>query len=101
MDDSVRWKRMLLNVYDNHAVIFTKDDNLDWYEYDVDSIKKTFSFHNGPDKKTWKILNYTNPSKDELQLTGNWKGRAIQVSMKVLPQESFPLNREKVKLVGD
>jgi hypothetical protein len=101
MDDSVRWKRMLLNVYDNHAVIFTKDDQLDWYEYDIDSVKKTFSFHNGPDKKTWKVLNYTVPSKDQLQLTGNWKGRAVQVSMKVLPLESFPLNREKVKLVGD
>jgi hypothetical protein len=101
MDDSVRWKRMLLNVFGNNAVIFTKDDNLDWYELDIDSLKKTFTFHHNPDKKTWKIFNYTYPSKDELQLTGNWKGRAIQASMKIWPVDSMPLNREKVKLVGD
>jgi len=101
VDDSVRWKRMLLNVYNNHAVIFTKDDQLDWYECDVDSAKKTFTLHNNPDKKSWKIFNYLNPSKDQLQLTGKWKGRAIQVSMKAWPVDSMPLNQEKVKLVGD
>jgi len=100
MDDSVRWKRMLLNVFNNHAVIFTKDDQLDWYEYDLDSAKKTFTLVD-PDKKTSKIFSYTYPSKDQLQLTGKWKGRAVQISMKEWPVDSMPLNQEKVKLVGD
>jgi hypothetical protein len=101
MDDSVRWKRMLLNVFGNHALIFTKDDNLNGYEYDLDSVKKTFTFHDNPDKRTWKTFSYTRPSSDRLQLAGKWKGRDVEISMKIWPVDSIPLNQEKVKLVGD
>jgi hypothetical protein len=101
MDDSVRWKRMLLNVFGNHALIFTKDDNLEGYEYEVDSLKKTFTFHDDPDKRTWKTFNYTRPAKDRLQLAGKWKGRDVEISMKIWPADSIPLNQEKVKWIGD
>jgi len=101
MEDSVRWKRLLVNLFNNHVVVFTKDDNLDWYEYDVDSIKKTFTFHDNPDKRTWKTFNYTYPSNEQLKLAGKWKGRNVEISMKIWPDDSIPLNQEKVKLVGD
>ncbi len=75
MDDSVRWKRVLLNVFGNHALIITKDDNFDGYEYDVDSIKKTFTFHDNPDKRTWKTFSYSYPSNDRLQAATGTSGR--------------------------
>jgi hypothetical protein len=76
-------------------------DQLDWYQCNIDSVKKTFTLHDNPDKKTWKIFNYTKPAKDQLQLTGKWKGINIQVLLKPFPLDSMNLNKEKIKLIQD
>ncbi len=99
--DTIRWKRLALFVYGNNAVVYNMKDKPDWYQCDVDSVDKVYTFHDGPDRKNWKFLKYYYPSKDVLQLTGKWKGKDIKVLMKATSPDSIPLNKEKIKLIGD
>ncbi len=95
VSDTLRWKRVLMNVYGDNFVIANMNDKLDWYDGDVDSLKKTFSLHDNPDKITWKIFSYTKSAKDQLQLTGKWKGINIQVLLKPFPLDSIYLRTRK------
>ena len=99
--DTLRWSRLALFVYGNYAVIYNMKNKLDWYQCDVDSIKKTFTLHDNPDKKKWKLFHYIYPSKNQLQLTGKWKGKDINVLLKSSSTDSIPLNHEKIKLITD
>jgi hypothetical protein len=67
----------------------------------IDSIKKTLTFHDSPDTANWKVFQHTNPSKDKLQLTGKWEGKDIKVMMESSPIDSIYLNKEKIKLLQD
>lgn len=71
-------------------------DKAKWFKFDLDSAKKTFTLHSGPDKKKWKVFHYNNPAKDQLQLAGKWKGRDVSVLLKLSPVDSIPLNKERV-----
>lgn len=97
--DTVRWKRLFMQ--GKEAIICNMKDADDYYEYDIDSIKKTITLHDNPNKKTWKVFHYTYPAKDQFQLTGKWKGKDINVLMKSNPIDSIPLNKEKIKLIQD
>ena len=97
--DTLRWKRLLMR--GNHAIVCSMTDDQDHYDYDIDSIKKTITLHDNPNKKTWKVFNYSYPAKDKFQLIGKWKGRDINVLMKSTPIDSLPLNKEKIKLIQD
>jgi len=101
--DTLRWKRFLLfnQWHADHAVVMSMNDEPDWYFYDVDTIKKTFTLYDNPAKKTLNILHYISPSKDQLLLTGKWKGHDIQVALKLYPMDNMYLNKEKIKLVRD
>jgi len=99
--DTLRWNHLALFVYGDYAVVYNMKDKTDYYQFDVDSVKKTYTFHTTPDKKSWRVLHYSYPAKDILQLTGPWKGNNIRVSMKLSPIDSIPLNREKIKLITD
>lgn len=99
--DTLRWNHLALFVYGDNAVVYNMKDKTDWYQFDVDSVKKTYTFHNSPNKDYWPILHYSYPAKGVLQLKGMWKGKDINVSMKLSPIDSIPLNREKIKLIND
>lgn len=97
--DTLRWKRLLIR--GNHAIVCNMMDVYDYYDFDKDTIKKTITLHDNPDKKTWKLFHYTYPAKDKFQLIGKWKGKDIYVLMKSTPIDSIPLNKEKIKLIQD
>ena len=101
--DTLRWKRLLLfnQWHADRAVVMNMKDEPDWYQYEIDTLKKTLTLHDTPDKSTWKVLNYTYPSKDKMQLSGKWKGHDIQVQLKVFPIDSMWLNKEKIKVIRD
>jgi hypothetical protein len=101
--DTLRWKRLLLfnQWHADRAVVMNMKDKPDWYQYEIDTVKKTLTLHEGPDKSTGKVLYYTNPSKDIMQLTGKWKGHDIKVSLKVFQVDSMYLNKEKIKVIRD
>ena len=99
VSDTLRWKHILMNVYGDNFVIANMQDQLDWYDCDADSLKKTFTLHDNPDKKTWKVFSYIKLAKDQLQLTGKWKGRNIQALLKPFPLDSIYLVKEKIKLI--
>jgi len=97
--DTLRWRRALLNVRGNYFVVWTMNDDKNWFEFETDSIKKTFTLHNNSNKATWKTLHYSYPSKDKLLVTGKWKGRDFSALMKLSPVDSIPLNKEQVQLI--
>ena len=100
LTDTLRWKRFTFD-YDNYAIIFDMNDNKDWYECDIDSVKKIFTLHDNPDTATWHVFHYAYPSKDSLLLTGKWKNRDVRILMKSIPIDSMPLIKEKIKLIQD
>ena len=81
--DTLRWKRVLLFVYVNNMVIYDMKDQQHWYQFDVDSSKKNFILHDDPKMGDWKIFHYNYLSKDQLQLTGKWKGNDINATMQI------------------
>jgi hypothetical protein len=97
--DTFRWKRVLF-VYDNYIVIYNMKDKQDWYQYDTDSLKKNLTLH-GLNKSPAKTLQYNYPSAGQLQLSGKWKGKDINVSLKLSPVDSMYLNKEKIKIMQD
>ena len=99
--DTLRWNRLMLFVQGNEAVIFNMKNKEDTYQVDVDSLKKTYTFHDSPDKKKWNIFNYSFPAKGELKLTGKWKNQDINVLLQQISADSIPLNQEKIKLMND
>jgi hypothetical protein len=101
LTDTLRWKRVFLSVYGDQFVIANMKNNMDWYQFETDSIKKTFTLHDNPNKATWKVFHYTNPAKDRLQLTGKWKGKDISISLKLSPVDSIPLNKEGIKFIQE
>lgn len=101
LTDTLRWKRVFLSVYGDQFVIANMKDNTDWYDFEMDSIKKTLTLHDNPDKATWKVFHYTKPAKDQLQLAGKWKGKDISVSLKLLPVDGIPLNKEGIKFIQE
>jgi hypothetical protein len=99
MTDTLRWKRLL--VYGNRVVVCNMSDKQDRYTCDVDSGKGTFTFHANPDSTNRHLFHYSYPEKDQLQLSGQWKGRDIRVTMKLFPADSIPLNKERIGLIQD
>jgi len=101
--DTLRWKRFLLfnQWHRDCAVVMNMKDEPDWYQYDIDTVKKTLTLFQTPNKITWEVLHYTYPSKGHMQLTGNWKRHDIQVALKVYPVDSMYLNKEKIKVMRD
>jgi hypothetical protein len=103
LTDTLRWKRFLFinSWHIDKAVIMGMDDGSDWYNYNLDTVKKTLTLYDNPDTTTWKILHYIYPAKGQLQLTGKWKGQDIQVSLKEFSVDSMSLNKEKITLMMD
>ena len=97
--DSFRWKRVLF-VYDNFIVILNMKDREDWYQYDIDSLKKNLVLQS-INKSPTETLQYNYPAADQLQLSGKWKGKDINVSLKLSPVDSMYLKKEKIKIVQD
>ena len=98
--DTLRWKRVLF-VYNNHMVVYNMKDKQDWYLCAIDSLKKTLTLHKDDDKGITRTLQYTYPSKDQMRLTGKWKGKDIDALLKLSPVDSMHLNKEKLKIVQD
>lgn len=99
--DTLRWKRVLLYMYGEYFVVYNMQDKSKWFKFKADSAQKTFTLQRGTDKSKWQVLHYTNPAKDQMQLTGKWKGRDIRVSLKLSPVDSIPLNKEKVTFFSE
>ncbi len=95
-----RWKRCLFAFRDGIVICNMKDEK-DYYRYNVDSVKKTYTLHDNPDTTTWKVFNYSFPGKDRLLLNGKWKGREVSVMMRSIPADSMRLNKEKIRLIQD
>jgi hypothetical protein len=95
--DTLRWKRVLLFIYHDYLVVYNMQDKGKWFKFKVDSVQKTFTLEDGADKKKWKVFHYTYPAKDQMQLAGVWKGKDVNVSLKLSPVDSIPLNKEGLK----
>ena len=100
LTDTLRWRRFVQN-YKDYVIIYNMQDKTDWYQCDIDSIRKTFTLHDNPDKSTWHLFHYEYPVRDQLLLTGKWKGQDVVIRMKSLPLDSMYLNKEKIRLIQE
>jgi hypothetical protein len=104
--DTLNWKRLELfrKVRDtgNYAIIYNSKDRQDWYYYKIDSVNKTFTFHDvSGDVINWFMFNYNLSGKDQLNLTGKWMGYDVAISMQPFPLDNMRLRKEKIQLVQD
>jgi hypothetical protein len=100
LTDTVRWRRLLFSGR-NEVVIINMQDERDYYQYDVDSNKKTITLHDNPDTLTWHVFHYAYPASDQYSLSGYWKGQPVNIFMKSFPIGSLRMNKEKIALVND
>lgn len=100
LSDTLRWKRLAF-AYSKYAVIYGMNDKLEYYECDADSSRRTFRLHDGADSLHWPLLHYAYPAEGQLKLSGQWKGRDIDVSLKSVPIDSMRLSREKTTWITD
>jgi len=99
LTDTLRWKRFLLAR--EAAVIFKMDDSKDYYDFTLDSIRKTLTLHDNPDTLTWIVFQYDFPAQDRFSLSGKWKGQSVQIFMKSIPIDSMRIHKEKILWVND
>jgi hypothetical protein len=102
--DTLRWKRIMFSYvyFGNIAIVYGMNNQQYWYQFDIDSSRKTLTLYDNPNKETWKIFSYAYPSKNRFELNGKWNGKNIQVSMKLFPADSiYNLYHEKIKLIHD
>lgn len=102
LTDSLVWKRFAITAYreSRYVVIYNMQNGMDYYDYEIDSIKKTITLHDNPDTLSWHVFHYTYPANDKYMLSGIWKGQPVQIFMKALSIDSlYPLTREKITWV--
>jgi len=100
LTDTVRWRRFAFTDKAS-AIVYNMQDKADYYDYDMDSIKHTYTLHNGPDTTSWNVFHYSYPQKNMFQLVGNWKGSNVTVLMKEQYIDSMLLNKERIKFLYD
>jgi len=100
LTDTIRWKRLVFSNR-NQVVIFNMQDSRDYYDFDIDSIKKTITLHDNPDTLTWHVFHFVNPGPGQYSLTGKWKGQSVQVFMNSVSIDSFAIKKEKSLWVND
>ena len=103
--DTLRWKRLMIS-FSNYrptpyAVVCGMDDDFDYYEFEIDSVNKTFTLKDGPDDRHRHVFTYSNPAKSQLLLIGKWKEKDVQILMKDNPIDSMCLNKEIVAFIRD
>jgi hypothetical protein len=98
--DTLRWKRLLF-AETNSAIVCNMKDEKIWYTCDDDSVQKTFTLRDEADTSAKFVFHYVYPNKDQLNLTGKWKGNDVDILMKSLPIDSMALKKEKIVLMQD
>lgn len=102
--DTLNWKRMAMAAYGPTKYLVIYYNNLevgDWYYYDIDSAKKTFSIWEMSEKPMHHyVFNYDPVEKNNLTLIGKFKDYVVKIKMKPV-MDSMYLNMEKTKLVVD
>ena len=99
LTDTLRWKRFILARQE--AVIFKMNDAKDYYEFTVDSVRKTLTLHDNPDTLSWIVFQYDFPAQDRFSLSGKWKGQPVQIFMKSVSMDSMIIQKEKILWVND
>ncbi|HXB92982.1 MAG TPA: hypothetical protein VNU72_11860 [Puia sp.] len=101
--DTLRWRRFLISysIYrpKTYAIVWDMQDDLDFFDCEIDSSKKTFTLADGPDSLHRHVFSYSNPEKAKLMLTGTWKDKGVQILMNDVAIDSMWLNRDNIRLI--
>ena len=105
LTDTLRWKRLLISysAYTPlpYAVVSTMQDDQDFYYFEIDSAKRTFTLKDPDDSLHPHIFNYSNPTRSQMLLTGDWKGKNVQILMNDIPIDSMRLVKEQIRMIHD
>lgn len=111
LTDTLRWKRLLISysAYTPrpYAVVSYMQDDQDFYIFEIDSAKRTFTLIDPDDSLHPHVFSYSNPAplgageRLQMLLTGDWKGKNVQILMDDIPIDSMRLVKEPIKLIRD
>jgi hypothetical protein len=111
LTDTLRWKRLLISysAYTPmpYAVVSSMQDDQDFYYFEIDSAKKTFTLKDPDDSLHRHVFSYSNPAppggggRSQMLLTGDWKGKNVQILMNDIPIDSMRLVKEQIRMIRD
>ena len=111
LTDTLRWKRLLISysAYTPrpYAVVSYMQDDQDFYYFEIDSAKKTFTLKDPDDSLHRHVFSYSNPAppggggRSQMLLTGDWKGKNVQILMNDIPIDSMRLVKEQIRMIRD
>jgi hypothetical protein len=111
LTDTLRWKRLLISysAYTPrpYAVVSYMQDDQDFYYFEIDSAKKTFTLKDPDDSLHPHVFSYSNPAppggggRSQMLLTGDWKGKNVQILMNDVPIDSMRLVKEQIRMIRD
>jgi len=103
--DTLRWKRLLISYSaytpTPYAVVWSMQDDEDYYYFEIDSAKKTFTLKDPSDSMRRHIFTFSNPAKTQLLLTGKWNEKDVQILMNDIPIDSMWLVKERIRMIRD
>ena len=109
--DTLRWKRLLISfsAYTPrpYAVIWSMQDDQDFYFFEIDSAKRTFTLKDPDDSLHPHVFSFSYPAppgaggRSQMLLTGDWRGRNVKILMDDIPIDSMRLVKEPIKLIRD
>lgn len=97
LTDTLRWKRF--SILGNKGIIYNMKDETDWYTYQPDSVKKTFTLIDYPDTSRRFYFRYSLLSNKKMYLQGTWKGQDVSMELTRVEIDSLPLVQEKTKWI--
>jgi hypothetical protein len=105
LTDTLRWKRLLISYSaytpTPYAVVWSMQDDEDYYYFEIDSAKKTFTLKDPSDSLRRHIFTFSNPAKTQLLLTGKWKEKDVEILMNDIPIDSMWLVKEQIRMIRD
>ncbi|MEO7312696.1 MAG: hypothetical protein ABIX01_20085 [Chitinophagaceae bacterium] len=100
LTDTFRIKRLVFMASQSRkvAILYNMKDIPDYYFYKWDTAGEKFSLTNVDTTKPI-VFTYTEPAKNKLQITGNWKGKPVTMQLEKFEIDSMKLVKEKIKWV--
>ncbi len=90
-----------------YAVVNYMQDDQDFFFFEIDSTKRTFTLKDPDDSLHPHVFSYSNPAprgaggRSQMLLTGDWRGRNVQILMNDIPIDSMRLVKEPIRLIRD
>ena len=102
--DTTLWKYVCFLAYSpryQSMVKYDMQERMVQYQIKWDTLKNTITILNQPDNGRKEVMNYRNLTGGNLELTGNWRGKNVAMSLTDTPVDSMNLVKDKFKFMQE